>query len=89
MNYPLGTTHVLLADPLAYCQRPDFLKYAVDFYGPESGDPFYAWYFWTANKYYCGWVKDTATLYSDLQAKGRVVKINDYIAQNVVQNSEP
>lgn len=87
-NHPWGTTHVILPDPLAYTQRPEFVKFALEFIGPESGEPFYCWYIWHSYKYSKDWAKDTATLYSSLKAKGRLITIAEYLAQNSLQKSE-
>lgn len=88
MDVPIGTTHVLLPDPLAYTQRPEFLKFAVEFYGPESGEPFYCWYIWHSYKYSKDWVKDTSTMYSSLKAKGRLITKDEFLAKNSLHKPE-
>lgn len=53
---PLGTTHVLLADPLAFDLRPTWMKWGYAFTNTESGQVFYRWYSWDRGK----WRPDTS-----------------------------
>jgi hypothetical protein len=46
METPRGCTHVQLANPLDYDQKPTFLKLEFDFLGPESGQEYYCWCIW-------------------------------------------
>lgn len=57
-DIPRGCTHVQLANPLDYCQRPTFMKWDFDFRGPESGNVYNCWYIWHRFKHYSDWVKD-------------------------------
>ena len=50
-DIPWGCTHVQLANPLAYCQRPTFMRWAKWYYSEDKPGDVNCWYIWhvTAN----------------------------------------
>lgn len=59
-DIPNGCTHVYLADETSYNQTPFFMKWGLDFIGPESGNYYYHWYIWHHYKFHSGWIKDSS-----------------------------
>lgn len=70
MTAPVGTTHVLPADPTGFDQTPTYMKWGYDFTGPESGTRYHCWFNWYRDQ----WCKDT----SFANRHNRLLTIEDY-----------
>jgi len=57
-NIPWGCTHVQLANPLDYCQRPTFMKWDEWYYSENKPGAVNCWYIWHHYKSHSDWVKD-------------------------------
>lgn len=57
-DIPWGCTHVQLANPLDYCQRPTFMRWAKWYYSEDKPGNVNCWYIWHHSKYHSDWERD-------------------------------
>jgi hypothetical protein len=51
-DIPWGCTHVQLANPLDYCQRPTFMKWDKWYYSENKPGVVNCWYIWHQRKFH-------------------------------------
>lgn len=57
-DIPSDCTHVQLANPLDYCQRATFMRWAPWYYSEDKPGDVYCWYIWHHYKYHKDWAQD-------------------------------